>query len=257
MQLIVSQRYSDDARLLSEAARLQGWRVHRAQGSTLPADVLQLPSRVYAEGFLVEHFAAQAGLKLLRPADDALATLEPAFLSREVLFCTVQDFQAPWDARFIKPADQKLFPAAVYPPGAAIPGWETLDPSDPLLISMPVTLVREYRFFVLDAQVQTGSLYWDGGQVPKVPSGYEGADDPFWEAAWSFAQQVCSCTAGLGPSYVIDVGQLRGGAWAVIEFNPTWASGLYGSSPDQVLSCLTASQRPEAETGRAGSEALA
>jgi ATP-grasp domain, R2K clade family 2 len=70
--------------------------------------------------------------------------------------------------------------------------------------------------------------------------GYEGNGDPHWQAAKAFAQTVCDNTSGLPASFVIDVGILKTGAWAVIEFNPTWASGIYGCTPDKVLDCLEA-----------------
>lgn len=48
--------------------------------------------------------------------------------------------------------------------------------------------------------------------------------------------------ADLPASVVIDIGRLDMGTWAVVEFNPTWASGLYACSPAEVLACLAASQ---------------
>jgi len=244
MLLIISRRYSDDSRLLAEAARLEGWAVFRAQSSTLPTELAQQPCRVYAEGFLVEHLAAQVGLELLRPPDDALVHLPPDFLGRRVWFCQASEFQPPAFPAFIKPADRKLFPAAVYQPGETVLGLETLHADDPLLISDPVTFLREYRFFVCSGAVITGSIYWLHDHLPPVETGYEGEGDPLWQEARAFAQQVCDASAFLPESYVIDVGQLDSGRWAVIEFNPTWASGLYGSSPTEVLKCLVAAQVP-------------
>lgn len=244
MRLIISQRYSDDSRLLAEAARLQGWTVHRAQDSTLPAELLELPCRVYAEGFLVEHLAAQVGLDLLRPPDDALIQLSPEFVRRRISFCRAEEFRPLVRPAFVKPADQKLFPAGVYQPGEIIPGLALLQPDDPILISEPVVFQREYRFFVQSGRVKTGSLYWLHDHSPLVRCGSEGEGDGLWPEARAFAQQVCQAADFLPGSYVIDVGQLDSGHWAVIEFNPTWASGIYGCSPPEVLACLTASQVP-------------
>ncbi len=71
----------------------------------------------------------------------------------------------------------------------------------------------------------------------------EGEGDSLWADAISFAQRVCTETSvELADSFVLDVGLLRTGAWAVIEFNPTWASGIYGCDPFGVLECLVASQ---------------
>lgn len=248
MLLVLSRRYSDDSRLLAEAARLQGWTVYRSQSSTLLPELAGQPCRVYAEGFVAEHFAVQLGLNLLRPPDDALVRLSPEMLGRKVWFCRAGDFHRPDFPAFVKPADQKLFPAAVYSPDEPIPGLDTLQPDDPILVSEPVAFVREYRFFVRGSEVRTGSVYWADGQLPASKPGYEGQDDPLWPEARAFAERVCASADFLPESYVLDVGQLDCGRWAVIEFNPTWASGLYGSSPTEALTCVAASQVSQASS---------
>ncbi|MFC4454092.1 ATP-grasp domain-containing protein [Deinococcus sonorensis] len=238
MRLITSKRYSDDSRLLLEAARQQGWDTLRLQSNTVPPEALGAACCVYAEGFLAEHLADQLGIHLLRPANDALARLSRALTARAITFCTAAEFQPLTRPMFVKPADQKLFAAAVYRPGEDIPGLETLLPDDPILISEVVHFTREYRFFVRDSTVRTGSIYWHGDRVPMVDVGYEGAGDALWDQAAAFAQAVCAAHPLLPRSYVLDVGQLDSGVWAVIEFNPVWASGIYGCSPSAVLDCL-------------------
>jgi ATP-grasp domain, R2K clade family 2 len=150
----------------------------------------------------------------------------------------------PLSPAFIKPADQKLFAAGVYGPGELIPGLDSLQPEDPLLISEVVHFEREYRFFVAGGAVRTGSIYWLGDHVPQVEVGYEGEGDMFWDGARAFAQSVCAAHGWLPASSVLDIGLLASGAWAVIEFNPVWASGVYGCSPLTVLDCLALSQHP-------------
>jgi hypothetical protein len=84
MRLLVSQRYSDDARLLLQAARLRGWDAHRLHGSSVAPEWQGADTRVYAEGFLVEHLADQLNLTLLRPPGDALARLDRQFTARTI-----------------------------------------------------------------------------------------------------------------------------------------------------------------------------
>jgi ATP-grasp domain, R2K clade family 2 len=244
MILVRGPRYSNDARILSQAATMQGWEVVKLNSSSVPDELLDQECRIYAEGFLVEHVAQSLGLNFLRPANDGLASLEPEFLQRKVAFSRAADFKPLSVPVFIKPADQKLFSARVYTPNEPIPGLESLHPDDPILVSDVVEFVREYRFFILGRTVRTGSIYWLEDHMPDVPVGYEGEGDPLWAEAISFAQRVCTESfVQLVDSFVLDVGLLDTGAWAVIEFNPTWASGIYACDPFGVLECLVASQR--------------
>jgi hypothetical protein len=244
MILVLGSRYSDDARILSQAASMQGWEVVKLYSSTVPDDLRDKECWVYAEGFLVEHVAQSLGLNLLRPANDGLASLGFEFLQRRVTFSRAADFKPLSVPAFIKPADQKLFPAQVYAPNEPIPGLELLHADDPILVSDVVEFVREYRFFILERTVRTGSIYWLEDHMPDVPVGYEGEGDPLWADAINFAQRVCTESfVQLVDSFVLDVGLLDTGAWAVIEFNPTWASGIYACDPFGVLECLVASQQ--------------
>lgn len=242
MNLIISKRYSDDSRLLTQAAKQEGWDIYRMQSSTIPNALKAQDCRVYAEGLLVEYLAAQLNLELLRPADDLLAQLPHDYLQRQVHFYRAADFKQPSTVAFIKPADQKLFPAKVYQPTESMTGLELLNPDDPILVSEVVNFTKEYRFFILNRQIQTGSIYWDQDHVPQTKMGYEGLSDPLWSEAKHFTEQICQQQLDWPASFVLDVGYLATGEWAVIEFNPTWASGIYGCSPEAVLPCLKASQ---------------
>ena len=247
MPLLVSKRYSDDSRLLMEAARIRGWEALRLQSSLVPPGLWAQECCVYAEGFLAEHLAAQLDISLVRPPHGALARTGERYTSRKIWFSLARDFQRPAFPAFIKPADQKLFAAGVYAPGAPMAGLDDLHPEDPILVSEIVHFEREYRFFVAHGEIRTGSVYWQDDQVPQVETGYEGAGDPFWPEARTFAQEVCGAHDFLPASYVVDVGRLDSGQWAVTEFNPVWASGIYGCSPLAVLDCLAASQRQGAK----------
>lgn len=245
MNLILSPRYSDDARILGQAAKLRGWEVTKLKSSNIPEGLKAQACRLYAEGFFAEFLAENLALELLRPADDSLARLETDFLRRDVSFYSVVNFERPKHAAFIKPADQKLFAVAVYEPDEPIPGLEQLAPNDPILVADVVKFVREYRFFVHKRNIQTGSIYLLDGQVPQAAVGYAGEGDTRWLEAVNFAQRVCRKTLiELPESFVLDVGLLDTNVWAVVEFNPTWASGIYGCDPHSVLDCLEASQKP-------------
>ena len=40
------------------------------------------------------------------------------------------------------------------------------------------------------------------------------------------------------PAFVLDIGQVVGRGWAVIEANPAWASGIYGCDAAKILPIL-------------------
>jgi hypothetical protein len=74
---------------------LRGWQTAQLRPSKVTSDLRGQECRVYAEGFFAEHVAAQAGLQLLRPANDILASLEPRFLQRRVQSFRAETFERP------------------------------------------------------------------------------------------------------------------------------------------------------------------
>ena len=65
---------------------------------------------------------------------------------------------------FLKPPNQKTFPAKVYASGAALP---EMPEDDPVLASEPVEWVAEFRFFVRDRRVRAWSPYWLHGALAR------------------------------------------------------------------------------------------
>lgn len=94
---------------------------------------------------------------------------------------------------------------------------------------------HEHRFYVLDDKIVTGSPYLIDGVV------YHGdMRSPFYEDAMKFATYAL---AELGdnrpPAFTLDVGRNElNGQWIIIESNPAWSSGIYGSDPAIVIDVL-------------------
>jgi hypothetical protein len=96
-------------------------------------------------------------------------------------------------------------------------------------------MVNEYRFFVANGIVCTGSTYIESGRYVGDESDALCEGHP----AWQFAQNVVDSSSGLiPPGVVVDVASLESGEYCLIEFNPAWASGIYGSDPLRALKSI-------------------
>lgn len=115
--------------------------------------------------------------------------------------------------------------------------------SDPIL--RPVHWDREFRCFVLHGDVATISVYSRNHDLAQSADGdFPFTDDEF-DAAKSFCELVVGAYASATPAaVVVDVGQISGRGWAVIEANAANSSGFYGCDPAQVLKVLRAAVLP-------------
>ncbi|MFC6598799.1 ATP-grasp domain-containing protein [Kitasatospora paranensis] len=186
------------------------------------------------------------GLALLEPADDWLTSLPEAFRGREIRDSTLGEARRSTRPAFVKPPSDKGFPAAVYADGGRLPPLRELSPDTPVQTSEVVTWVAEYRLFVLDGTVRTGSRYARFGRLDVAPLG-GGRHE---RAVRGFATELLAeCGAGLPSAVVVDVGLLTraDGAdetWAVVEANMAWFSHSYAADPDGVLDVVLRSAGP-------------
>lgn len=140
---------------------------------------------------------------------------------------------------FIKPAEQKWFPARVYSPNEPITGGEEGNtgslPDDCIYIQEPVVFINEMRCFCLDGKILTASYYRVGKEY--CPVGIDDVDRP---------EEIDEMVAQLAPHYprgvVLDFGYTDKGEWAFLEPNEAWASGIYGCDPTKCLEVIEASQ---------------
>ncbi len=232
--LLLSPRFSPDSiALATEASRLS-WRVHRLHDRRPPARLAEEDLVFYGESLLADTIGKALGLALLEPAADSLALLPAELLHRDVRFTTLGAARSEQFPRFVKPADEKQFRAAVYALGEALPGSDVLEDSLPVLTAEPVRWLDEYRCFVLEGCVVAASPYaWKGEREEPSLAAFE------LEGAKAFAAEVLARAGDSFPSAVVlDVGRIESRGWAVVELNPAWSSGLYACDVAGVLRVL-------------------
>lgn len=188
-----------------------------------PPSLDPLTARLYGPDTFCLVLAQKLGLGLRSPADNMLARLDRRWLKRDVFERILSDANSLTFPLFVKPSVPKMFRAAVYLSAhALLAECKGLESDTPILTSEPVELVAEARAFILDREVTTCALY-------------EGMEDV--ENAASMAQQFAVCHE-CSQTYVIDMGFIKDGGWAVLEFNSTWGAGLNGCDPRAVAMCL-------------------
>lgn len=229
--LVLPPRYTGDAQRIWRAATARGWKVMRAMGWRV--EPLEGEVVVYGEPMFARAVAEQLGLNLSEPALDWLTTLPVELVHRKITFGTVATALQGAFPRFIKPADDKAFVARVYATSDDL-AEQGADPDVPTLTSDPVRFDSEFRGFAIGTEVVTMSLYSRYGDL------IEDADAPELPTAKAFAESVLREHLPCGAS-VVDVGQLAGGEWAVVEANPCWGSGIYACDSDRVLDVLVTS----------------
>lgn len=229
--LILTPRYTDDAQRLWRAAMDLGWQTERLQSWRVPTEFKKIEDPVlYVEALLAPTIAENFGINLTEPPDDWLVQCPIAYTKRYIELTTMEKARKLNKPYFIKPPNDKSFPAKVYQPGelpAYIGDWEKV------LIAQPVKWESEYRCFVAGGRVYTCSLYLKDGVLQKE----DNSPDDFIMEVCDFAQDVAS-QCPVPPAIVIDVGRLESGIWAVVELNAVWGSGVYNCDPRAVLAVL-------------------
>jgi len=119
-----------------------------------------------------------------------------------------------------------------------------------VVLSQAVAFTHEYRCFVApgaggNPTVVASSAYLIDGQT--WDSWECAADAPDPSEAAAFAQLVVDDTAGPA-GYVLDVGRLADGSWAVVEPNASWSSNPYHCEPAGVVASVLAAQDPAADS---------
>lgn len=223
--ILTSPRYSNDSRIISEAARKhKGWGTHRAVRYQAPED-LEDPV-VYGEPIFCDIMAQKFDLHLLQTPPFWLAELPRKYLRRHVMGIPAKMLGGIPERRFIKPADDKVFPAAVYEDGSHVPR-RYVDPDCPCLVSEVVHFDTEVRCYILDRNIVTAGTYLTDDHISDTSAqlAHEGAQK--W-LRYLLADESIPMPSAL----VIDVGFINGGfiddqGWAVIEANPAYCSGVY------------------------------
>ncbi|MDI1450920.1 ATP-grasp domain-containing protein [Polyangium sp. 6x1] len=237
--LVLSRRYSPDSNALFAAALAAGWDVERLRSFRCPEDIAARGPVFYGETILADAIASELGIVLLEPTADWLPGLPQHHRLRDVRLTTLAEAQTIRDGVFVKPTDEKCFPARVYANGAAIQPDPVLPPDLPVLVSEPVAFEVEFRCFVLERDVAALSPYIRGGEIARNATGEWEADQADIECARAFLRALLADdVVDLPPAVVVDVGRMAGRGWGVVEANPAWASGICGCDPASVLRVL-------------------
>ncbi|WP_201394444.1 ATP-grasp domain-containing protein [Ktedonobacter sp. SOSP1-85] len=177
---------------------------------------------------------------LLDAPPNWLLHLPIPYKKRVIEYTTLAEARKLSQARFVKPALEKLFAATVYPSGVHLfEESEGLAEATPVLVSEPVEWDIEFRFFVLEQRVTTFSSYWRGNRPTRLDDGTWQAESAEIEEARHFIDSLLADSrVQIPPAIVIDAGKIRDRGWAVIEANAAWAAGIYGCDPLQILPVL-------------------
>ncbi|MDX3452903.1 ATP-grasp domain-containing protein [Streptomyces sp. ME02-8801-2C] len=245
--LFLSPRATATGHALADSARRRAMRVEALHEWRVPDEWRAVEgASLYAGPLFADAVGAELGLGLLEAAPDWLARLPYELTGREIEFSTLAEARQLRRPAFVKPPNDKSFPARVYPDGSRLPGPDAVDDGTPVLVSDIVTFAVEYRLFLLDGEVRTGSRYLTDGDLDVAP--LDG--DPRRAEVLAFAEQLSSLD--LPSAVVVDVGLLSEGLeWVVVEANAAWASGHYACDPDAALDVVLHAARPEGEFGPA------
>jgi hypothetical protein len=237
--LVLPPRFTEDTNLVRKAAIEAGWDVERLSGWQPPPELRNADPVLYGEPLFAAVVADTLGLSLIEPPFHWLTTLSDHWTCRQIRFTTLGDARNECHRMFIKPADDKCFPARVYESGSELPSTEILPDETPVLISEPVRWGVEFRCFVLRRELQTHSIYSRDGELAQREDGTWDSTATEHEQAQEF---ICDLLAdhdvAIPPATVIDIGMIVDRGWAVVESNPAWGSGIYGCDPSLVLGVI-------------------
>lgn len=237
--LILSPRHTSDSNTLWKAALDMSWKINRLYKYRIKAGIADNSAKIYGENLFVEIIAQQLEIALLATPPEWLSQLPQEYLKRQVNFMKLKDCRNFTSPKFIKPASGKLFDAKIYNSGEDLPSSDVQDDETPVLVSEPVRWVKEFRCFVHQQELLTLSAYSESGEL-----NLEATDDEIRQAE-VFCQTILhDKRIKLPPSTVIDIGVIQKKGWAVVEANPTFASGIYACDPQKVLLCLESACLP-------------
>ena len=233
--LVLTPRFTDDSQLLWRAAGRLGWNIERLQTWRIPDHLKSLNEPVlYAESLFGPMLAEQLGIQIENPPEDWLPTLPERYRKRCVVLTTLAQARLGAATAFIKPPNDKSFPAQVYQPSQLPEGY---DESMSVLISEIVTWETEFRCFILDRALQTFSLYARFG-VLQEESGFQHSDVEEQGLRQFLDEVLADGSVRLPKATVIDVGWVTGKGWAVVEQNAAWGAGIYACDPELCLSVI-------------------
>jgi len=233
--LVLTRRYGPDSNALWHAAIEAGWDVERLQSMRARHELASRDPVFYGETLWADAISETLGIALLEPTADWLPRLPERYRRRDIRLATLEEARGLERPAFVKAPDEKWLTARVYASGREI-DVEGIEPSAEVLIADPVDFRIELRTFLLERRLMALSPYVRDGDIARDEAGAWAAADEDVAACRAFVQALAADRdVALPPAAVVDVGRLADGAWAVVEANACWASGICGCDPAAVL----------------------
>jgi hypothetical protein len=237
--LVLSPRYTPDSIQLRRAALEAGWAVERLQSYRVAENLRGIDIALYGEALFTTIIAEELGYILLEAPADWLGKLPIDYVKRQIQFTTLgavrKHFNNPV---FIKPAEGKSFAAHIYNTVDELPSSESQPDDMPVYVVEPVQWSIEFRCYVMERKLITLSIYSRNGAIAEIDGEWLASDSEIAEASAFCETLLQDNTIAMPPAFVLDIGQIVGRGWAVIETNPVWASGIYGCNAARILPIL-------------------
>lgn len=230
--LLLSSRFTEDNQALWRAAVELGWNIERVRGLTLPVGLATDEIVLFVESLFAPAIAEQLGLTLVEVAEDWLVRLPADYRKRNIQLTTLGDARRLAMPCFVKPPNDKSFPAKVYESRAELP--TEFEDDTAVLVAEPVSFEVEYRSFVLDREIRTLSPYLRFGQLARA-NGFAAPESERAEAHNFASRLLADAQVEFPRAVALDVGRIEGKGWAAVELNAAWGSGIYGCDPNEVL----------------------
>lgn len=241
MPLVLPPRLTASARTLRDTARLRGLETVQLPDREVPRGLRDRAAHLHAGPSFADAVAPVLGIAPLEAPADWLARLPAAFVRREIRAVPISEAYGLRRPVFVKSPNDKSIPALVYADGSRLPGPDAVDPETVVLVSDVVKFDAEYRLYVLDGQIHTGSRYAVSGRLSPAP---------LCAAALAFGSELLAAAGHTLPSaIVVDIGVTDVGQWAAIEANAAWASGCYTSDPERALDVVLRAAGPAVRLG--------
>jgi hypothetical protein len=228
LTLVVSSRpVPDKDRIASSWSRAGGVVLHLEKSWEPPP--LQSPGvRLYGNQVFCTELSTRLNLSLVAPPDDFIFRIDPRFVKRSVHLSTLRELAELDRPVFLKPLQQKLFPAGIYSSFDDLSFQCCSIPDSTLVIKAEVVeFASEYRLFVLNRQIVAMGCYLGMHKSHGLIR--------------FFRKLIGTCV--VPDAFVLDLGYIPHRGWAVVEANPAWGSALRGCHAAGATTCIAFATR--------------
>jgi hypothetical protein len=246
---------------IREAQLEQNYTLIHSLGLDVPREVYQADIAGENVSYWVPSFLAaqlqrlNIAQALTSPGDSFMSDIPEELSGRKIVTTSLKNFlstETKASSLFIKPAEAKLdyFVAGSYTLSDieklaqqySIPDSTMVQYTDSIL-----ELNYEHRLYIYDGLVLTGSAYLIDGSTY-----YDNMDNPLYQYklpnAVAYAQDIIDTISNKPMAFTLDVAwNIKTQSWFVLEANPAWCSGIYGSDVESVIYTIQRSCNPITE----------